>query len=868
MARLVVSPEAQNGEARSVELGTEAVTIGREPTNSVALAGETKASRRHCQVVRAGDGWEVVDLESRNGTRVNGDPVKRRRLLNGDLIEVGETRIRYEDESSAARDAATKGACFLEHAAGDRKGERVPLTAARTTLGRRDSNTIVLTDKMASGHHAEIVKDLNGYTIRDLGSTNGTLVNGEPTTEAALTHGSRVRIGNARFVFKDPSMADVDVELAGLREEEDAGWGMMAEIDVGRTRGGAGGLLVGLGLLAALAGGAFWATTREGTGAGARSYDFSNLVADPGFDGTEAAWAADAAFPGGEVAVDVTSRGRPGGGPALSVGNRAATPAGGDAAAVGVARFAADLDVLGSSAYRLSAQMRRQGPGRGDLAVQWLGRARGGATAHTTPVASPSSQGSWERVEAVVWPPPWAGAVRILVLAGPGTTVFLDDVRFAADGSVDVSAKRMALPGDRIAAVGAGGGIDLVATGTVLFHDASPWARMPGGRLVGGPGAFRPTSPPTVSANGIEVAGTLVGPGAGSASAPEEPEEAEEAAGAAEGPPVPATIRWQSAPEGAAVTVEVPGAEATGLAADFPRDHLADGVSALGSFAPARLPLEPGGVDGARKVLAGQPTATGSEGNLRPPTLVSLETPDGADDAALRVLRPLDPGFVRVGLLRPGTSAAYRLVTEFQGERQRAQADLDEALRVLESSPGEGIARLRSVADSYPFHESVRRTALEQAAAREARAAKDVAELAKAVADFEVYRSDAALGAAVSRANRLAAQFPPKEGVPTSLETEVKALVDSLREKRALHEAETAAPEVRRLSRLAQMLESEEGYEAVAAVYYDEIVRRFGAIEARDADGETGRRVKEARERRDALLAKDAVRAAFPARPR
>ena len=51
---------------------------------------------------------------------------------------------------------------------------------------------------MSSGHHAEIDRDLNGYTIRDLGSTNGTLVNGEPLSEALLSHGARLRVGEHR----------------------------------------------------------------------------------------------------------------------------------------------------------------------------------------------------------------------------------------------------------------------------------------------------------------------------------------------------------------------------------------------------------------------------------------------------------------------------------------------------------------------------------------------------------------------------------------------------------------------------------------------------------------------------------------------
>jgi hypothetical protein len=141
----------------------------------------------------------------------------------------------------------------------------VPLTAARISFGRRESNTVVLTDKMASSHHAEIVKDLNGYTIRDLGSTNGTLVNGTPVTETLLTHGARVRIGGAKFVFKDPAMKDVEVALEGL-EEDDGGWGMMSELDVSRGGGGAGGVIAAVLLIGALAAGAFVLGNRTSDG--------------------------------------------------------------------------------------------------------------------------------------------------------------------------------------------------------------------------------------------------------------------------------------------------------------------------------------------------------------------------------------------------------------------------------------------------------------------------------------------------------------------------------------------------------------------------------------------------------------------------
>jgi hypothetical protein len=84
-------------------------------------------------------------------------------------------------------------------------------------------------------------------------------------------------------------------------------------------------------------------------------------------------------------------------------------------------------------------------------------------------------------------------------------------------------------------------------------------------------------------------------------------------------------------------------------------------------------------------------------------------------------------------------------------------------------------------------------------------------------------------------------------------------------------EVRRAGPEVRRLSRLAGLLEQEPGYEAVAAVYYDTLVHRYGDVVA-SATGatleapekETLQKIEEARARRDALLEKPEVQAAFP----
>jgi transcriptional regulator with GAF, ATPase, and Fis domain len=66
------------------------VRIGRDPSNSLAI-GDLSLSRRHCVLCRHDDGYTLRDLESRNGTFVNGGVVSEKRLNHGDQISVGES---------------------------------------------------------------------------------------------------------------------------------------------------------------------------------------------------------------------------------------------------------------------------------------------------------------------------------------------------------------------------------------------------------------------------------------------------------------------------------------------------------------------------------------------------------------------------------------------------------------------------------------------------------------------------------------------------------------------------------------------------------------------------------------------------------
>jgi len=100
-AEVVEGPDGLPGgslvmaDGKRVVLGAEPVVIGRLPECAVVLS-DPNVSRRHAEVRRQGTEVVVADLQSTNGTRVNGAPVTERVLHDGDEIMVGTTPIRYE----------------------------------------------------------------------------------------------------------------------------------------------------------------------------------------------------------------------------------------------------------------------------------------------------------------------------------------------------------------------------------------------------------------------------------------------------------------------------------------------------------------------------------------------------------------------------------------------------------------------------------------------------------------------------------------------------------------------------------------------------------------------------------------------------
>ncbi|MHC4955777.1 MAG: FHA domain-containing protein [Planctomycetota bacterium] len=85
---------------------TDRATIGRAEHNDVAIR-DLRASKDHCVIEQFGDRWKLVDLESHNGTRVNGALLNQAWLNHDDTIRIGEAELRFGLEGSARRAAST-----------------------------------------------------------------------------------------------------------------------------------------------------------------------------------------------------------------------------------------------------------------------------------------------------------------------------------------------------------------------------------------------------------------------------------------------------------------------------------------------------------------------------------------------------------------------------------------------------------------------------------------------------------------------------------------------------------------------------------------------------------------------------------------
>jgi pSer/pThr/pTyr-binding forkhead associated (FHA) protein len=200
------------GEEQVRLLVGDTIKIGRSRDCSISVV-DTKMSRHHAEIRYDDQDFIAVDLESANGTFVNGQRIRRScRLKNGDALRLGGIQFRFECLAEEIPQRATlvvpelSAAPRVEVASGPQEGAIFQLNKEKTVIGRagrRQLWDIMLSDRAVSRPHAEIVVQEKMCVLTDLGSANGTFVNGELVGEATiLKDGDAITVGETRLVFR------------------------------------------------------------------------------------------------------------------------------------------------------------------------------------------------------------------------------------------------------------------------------------------------------------------------------------------------------------------------------------------------------------------------------------------------------------------------------------------------------------------------------------------------------------------------------------------------------------------------------------------------------------------------------------------
>ncbi|MFZ5565561.1 MAG: FHA domain-containing protein [Pseudomonadota bacterium] len=194
---------------KEVQLTKERTTLGRRPYNDVVI-DNLAVSGEHAALQMNGSEVVLEDLNSTNGTYVNGKAIKKQALQNGDTIEVGKYKIKFVNEAEApgfdktmlfkpgespaglasVPEAAALSAS-LRVLSGTASGREVPLTKAVTTVGKPGVAV------------ASISRRAQGYVVAHVEGSGIPLLNGAPISSepVALKSGDMIELAGTRMQF-------------------------------------------------------------------------------------------------------------------------------------------------------------------------------------------------------------------------------------------------------------------------------------------------------------------------------------------------------------------------------------------------------------------------------------------------------------------------------------------------------------------------------------------------------------------------------------------------------------------------------------------------------------------------------------------
>ena len=202
MPKMIVSIEGV--VIKEVQLTKDRTSLGRRPYNDIVI-DNLAVSGEHAVVQLSDSDVHLEDLNSTNGTYVNGKAIKKQLLLNNDIVEIGKYKIKYVNESAhndydktmvikpgsvGAAPAATINAA-IKVMSGAAAGREVPLVKVVTTIGKPGVAVASITRRS----HGFVIAHVEGI---EKPSLNGAVVGSEPV---ALKNGDMLELAGTRMQF-------------------------------------------------------------------------------------------------------------------------------------------------------------------------------------------------------------------------------------------------------------------------------------------------------------------------------------------------------------------------------------------------------------------------------------------------------------------------------------------------------------------------------------------------------------------------------------------------------------------------------------------------------------------------------------------
>ena len=205
-------------EGREWSLDAAVTHLGRDERAGIPLWGDPNVAPLHATIARQGPHWVLQDHGSPAGTVLNGQRVATAGLMPGSVFQIGRHTLEFLTKGSpraqavpmapvgpvgtplipmSAPLAAPKEAVIVA-TDGPVAGARIAF-AESAELGREGGDLPLSFDKGVSRRHARLSRAPNGLLLEDLGSTNGTLVNGAKVDRTFLKAGDVFKIGITTF---------------------------------------------------------------------------------------------------------------------------------------------------------------------------------------------------------------------------------------------------------------------------------------------------------------------------------------------------------------------------------------------------------------------------------------------------------------------------------------------------------------------------------------------------------------------------------------------------------------------------------------------------------------------------------------------